>query len=266
MQHMTLKAAVATTTDRGIFEAVISTDAVDRENDIVEPAAMVEALNAWTFTGKMVPLHWNHSSEPEDIVGHVNPTSVKAVNGEVHATGWIDQSTDCGQHVWRLAKSGTIGFSFGYMVVNSSDRKGGGKHITKLDVFEVSATPAPMNPDTRVLNTKALEDEDEDRIPSHAAIERMLVEEGIISSPASAAAYERADVDSTFTGTGQNGHHRETTKAIDARLAAESKMLNAAWARAEKVARLTATTGVYPADTEPDTKSIPPIQIASFDA
>jgi Caudovirus prohead serine protease len=138
----------------------------------------------------------------------------------VRATGWIDQSTERGQHVWRLAKSGTLGFSFGYLVVNASDRKGGGRHITKLDVFEVSATPAPMNPHTRMLSTKAASDADEDRVPTHAELERELIRLGLITSPASAAAYQRAD--STFSGTGSNGH-RAYTKTIDPRLAAESR-------------------------------------------
>ena len=64
----------------------------------------------------MIPLHWNHSSEPEDIVGHVNPATVEAVDGEVVASGWVDQSTDRGAHVWRLAKAQTLGFSFGYLI------------------------------------------------------------------------------------------------------------------------------------------------------
>ena len=43
--------------------------------------------------------------------------------------------------------------------------------IRKLDVFEVSATPAPMNPGTRVLSTKALvDDEPNDRVPSDAEL------------------------------------------------------------------------------------------------
>ena len=46
---------------------------------------MVDALRSWTFTGRMVPLAWNHSSDPEDIVGHINPASVKEVEGEVVA-------------------------------------------------------------------------------------------------------------------------------------------------------------------------------------
>jgi HK97 family phage prohead protease len=159
MQHMTLKAVTTTTTDQGLFEAVISTESIDRENDVVVPAAMVDALQAWTLTGKKIPLHWNHSPDPEDIVGHVDPETVEAVAGEVHASGWVDQDTDRGRHVWRLAKSGTLGFSFGYLIPDGGavKRADGVREIRKLDVFEITATAAPMNPQTRVLSTKALE-------------------------------------------------------------------------------------------------------------
>ena len=46
MEHLLLKAAT-TATDEGIFEAVISTATIDRELDIVEPQAMVDALQKW---------------------------------------------------------------------------------------------------------------------------------------------------------------------------------------------------------------------------
>jgi HK97 family phage prohead protease len=259
VQHLTLKAVTTPTTDQGIFETVISTEAIDRENDVVLPEAMVEALQAWTFTGKVIPLHWNHSSEPEDIVGNIQPPSVKAVDGEVHATGWVDQSTDRGRDVWRLAKSGSLGFSFGYLIPDGGavKRADGVREIRKLDVFEVSATPGPMNNDTRVLSTKAVEDDDEDRLPTHAQLERELIELGIITTTANAGQYARADT--TFTGTGSNGHGE--TKSLD-QIRAEF--------RDDMFARLTATTGVFPADTEPDTKSLPaksvePVKVATFE-
>jgi HK97 family phage prohead protease len=129
----------------------------------VLPDAMVSALRAWTVTGKVVPLHWNHSSDPENIVGHVDPESVKAVADEVVASGKVDLDTDRGRQVWRLMKSGSIGFSFGY-ITTASKRADGGRTITALDVFEISATPAPMNADTRVLSTKALDEYDALRI------------------------------------------------------------------------------------------------------
>jgi hypothetical protein len=86
MQHMTLK-AVTTATDQGAFEAVISTEAVDRENDVVVATAMVDALRAWTLNGKLIPLAYNHSTAAEDIIGHVKPSTVKAVGSEVVAEG-----------------------------------------------------------------------------------------------------------------------------------------------------------------------------------
>jgi HK97 family phage prohead protease len=158
MERLLLKAVATTTTDLGEFTAVVSTSAIDREKDIVEPAAMVSALRAWTLTNKLVPLHWDHSPDPENIVGHVDPESVRAVGGEVQASGKVDLDTDRGRQVWRLMKSGTLGFSFGYIITASTKRADGGRTITQLDVFEISAVPAPMNAETRVLSTKALDE------------------------------------------------------------------------------------------------------------
>jgi hypothetical protein len=55
MERLTFKAVMTTTTDQGIFEAVISSEAVDREQDIVVAAAMVDALRAWAGTNKKGP-------------------------------------------------------------------------------------------------------------------------------------------------------------------------------------------------------------------
>jgi HK97 family phage prohead protease len=171
MEHLLLKAVATTTTDLSEFEAVISTSAIDREKDIVEPDAMVLRVARLDPQGKVVPLHWNHSSNPENIVGHVEPESVKAVADEVVASGKVDLDTDRGQQVWRLMKSNTIGFSFGYITTASRKRADGGRTITSLDVLEISATPAPMNPQTRVVATKALDDFD--RVRAEAR-DRML--------------------------------------------------------------------------------------------
>jgi hypothetical protein len=167
MEHLLLKAST-TATDQGLFEAVISTATIDRERDVVDPVGMVRALRKWANTGKRIPLAWNHSQAAADQIGYIDPTSARAVGGEVHASGWIDQSSAVGADAWRLVKAGTLGFSFGYLVPEggSRPRKGGGRHITELDVFEVTATPTPMNNDTRVLGFKQMADgdgaEDED--------------------------------------------------------------------------------------------------------
>lgn len=159
MEHLLVKATVTQATDEGIFTAVISTVAIDRDRDIVEPAAVVAALQKWVPTGKKVPLSWNHSVEPQDIVGNIDPASAQAANGEVTVDGWMDQSTEKGQHAWRLVKSGTLGFSYGYLVTQADKRKDGGLHIKGLDIFEITATPIPANGETRVVSWKALSEE-----------------------------------------------------------------------------------------------------------
>jgi hypothetical protein len=157
-EHLLLKAAIVAA-DKRTFEAIISTEAVDRERDIVSTAGMVEALRASIPLGKLIPLAWSHSSAPEDVIGHIDPASAKAVDGEVHAAGWIDQSIPRGQETWRRVKSGTLGFSFGYLIVDAVKRADGVREIHELDVFEVSACSTPMNAATRVTAWKSADRE-----------------------------------------------------------------------------------------------------------
>jgi HK97 family phage prohead protease len=155
MEHLLLKAATTATTDQGTFTAVISTESVDRELDVVSADAMVTALHKWN---RPVPLAWNHSTKAEDIFGSIDPQSAKNINGEVVVDGKVDLESRVGAEAWRSVKSGTLGFSFGYIVLQSTARKGGGRHITGVDVFEVTGTPTPMNNDTRVLSFKRVTD------------------------------------------------------------------------------------------------------------
>lgn len=161
MDHLLLKAATTVTTEQGTFTAVISTSSVDREGDIVEPQAVVDALHKWVPLGKKLPLTWQHSGAAEDIHGHIDPASAHVDGPNVVVDGWVDQSTTRGKDVWRLIKSGTLGFSYGYLAIQAAPRTGTkGRHITEMDIFEITDTHAPMNGDTRVLAWKSAEERD----------------------------------------------------------------------------------------------------------
>jgi HK97 family phage prohead protease len=182
--HLMLRAKTITATDRGDFVAVVSSEAVDREKDVVSADAMVKALKAWIEVDKLIPLLWSHSPAAEDVVGHIDPESARAVNGEVVVEGWIDQSTSRGKEAWRLVKSNVLGFSFGYLVNKASKMPDGTRLITKLDVFEVSCTATPMNGTTRVLawksrNPSRARREDPNRVPSQAELLAREVELGL---------------------------------------------------------------------------------------
>ena len=105
-----------------------------RENDVVRPTRWSRRSTP-TFTGKMIPFYWNDSSEPGDIVGHVNPAIVEAVDGEVVASVWVDQSTDRAPRV--AVKAQTLGFSFGYLIPDGGAvKRADGVKRSRLDVFE----------------------------------------------------------------------------------------------------------------------------------
>jgi HK97 family phage prohead protease len=159
MEHLLLKAAT-TATDEGTFTAVISTATVDRDKDIIEPSGMVASLAKWVGVGKHVPLAYNHTDE---VVGHIDPSTARIKGHEVVADGWVDQNAPRGAEVWRLVKSGTLSFSFGFLFdpKTTSKLQGGGYHIKDLDVFEISVIPVgPANNDTRVLGWKSAEERD----------------------------------------------------------------------------------------------------------
>jgi HK97 family phage prohead protease len=159
MEHLLLKAAT-TATDEGTFTAVISTASVDRDKDIIEPAAMVASLAKWAALGKLVPLAWNHTDE---VIGHIDPASAIVKNGEVIASGFVDQSIARGEEAWRLVKSGTLSFSFGFLFDPKSGATklpNGRFRVKELDIFEISTIPVgPANNDTRVLSFKSVQED-----------------------------------------------------------------------------------------------------------
>jgi hypothetical protein len=119
MQRMMLKTAVDAITDQGLFTAVISTEAIDREKDIVSADAIVSALGAWP---RPIPLAWEHSTKAEDIFGHIEPMTVRNVDGEVVAQGQVDLETKVGRDAWRSFKNRTLGFSLGYLIPDGGRR------------------------------------------------------------------------------------------------------------------------------------------------
>ena len=71
---------------------------------------------------------------------------------EVEATLDLEESA-LARQVWRLVKSDSVGLSFGYLVTDERER-GDVRELHQIDLFEVSLTPAPMNPEARVLSWK----------------------------------------------------------------------------------------------------------------
>jgi HK97 family phage prohead protease len=157
MQHLTLNIKASTITDLGQFTALVSTADIDREGDVVLPSAFRHTVERWQQSEKMIPLHWDHGTQPEDIVGSVDPAQMAVQSNGLVVGGRVDLDTDRGQQVWKLLKSNTLGFSFGFVMNESHVRSDGVREISSVDLYEITATFRPTNDRTRVLSTKSTE-------------------------------------------------------------------------------------------------------------
>jgi HK97 family phage prohead protease len=167
MQHIAVKATTTVTdTDLGQFEAIVSAWDADREGDTIKRSAFDKTISAWRESGKNLPLLFEHKSV---IVGHVDPHSMHASDSGLVVAGEVDRSTDEGRQAWRSIKSGTAGFSIGFMS-ESRALPGGGRELTEVDLLEISFTAKPMHAATRALSWKAADRGFDFHMPSDKGI------------------------------------------------------------------------------------------------
>jgi hypothetical protein len=93
------------------------------------------------------------------VIGTVDPHSAREIREGLFVKGKLDiDDSEIAREAWRLVKSGAVALSFGYMVTDSFKRPDGIEELREIDLFEVSLTPAPANPDTRILSFKSTDD------------------------------------------------------------------------------------------------------------
>ena len=116
--------------------------------------AFKASIAAWAKTGRRVPLHWDHRGEASNVIGSID--KMAETEEGLLVEGRLDiRDSEVAREVWRSVKNNTIGLSFGYLVKADRVRDDGVRELLELDLFEVSLTPVPVNPNTRVLSTKS---------------------------------------------------------------------------------------------------------------
>jgi HK97 family phage prohead protease len=161
MEHLTVK-AVASATDLGWFTAIAAVFGnVDRDGERIIKGAFAHSIEAWQDTGRTVPLHWNHSADPDDIVGHVVPGSMVETDRGLVVEGQLDlENSERARKAWRAMKTASIGLSFGYLTQKHRKAADGANELLAIDLFEISLTPGPSNPSTAVLSMKSADNLD----------------------------------------------------------------------------------------------------------
>jgi HK97 family phage prohead protease len=146
----------ATTTDAGEFTAIAATWDIDRQNEVIRQGAFAQTIKNWQGSRKAVPVHWEHRGEAENIIGSIDPTKMIESDEGLHVEGKLDlEGSEVARQAWRSMKNGTISLSFGFLVTDARKRDDGVRELLGIDLFEVSLTPAPANPQTRVTSMKS---------------------------------------------------------------------------------------------------------------
>jgi len=155
VQHLEVKAAVELT-DRGEFEALAATYAVDRVKDQIVRGAFAKTIAAWRASGKSLPLLWNHSGAAEDLIGTVDPFSMRETDEGFYVAGSLDlEESEVARNAWRAMKKNAVALSFGYLAPDMHRRKDGIQELREIDLYEITVCPGPCNPRTRFLSLKA---------------------------------------------------------------------------------------------------------------
>ncbi|ATF18166.1 putative gene transfer agent prohead protease [Phaeobacter gallaeciensis] len=123
---------------------------VDNGGDLVQPGAYQASLERLSKAGIAVKMLWQH--DPAQPIGVWDEVREDARG--LHVTGRILTRTQKGAEAAALIGAGALdGLSIGYRTRRATARKGGGRCLAELDLWEVSLVTFPMLPTARVTAT-----------------------------------------------------------------------------------------------------------------
>jgi HK97 family phage prohead protease len=154
--------------DEGIFQAIVSTDAMDDEGDIIE-------TEGWQYRDH-IPVLWAHSQGAKEkvAIGHITEhTALPSPEGtgKLIVEGDIDLNDELGRKIWRKLKRGDVAqFSVGFnpIEVERIEREGGRYHFMEQKLTEVSIVNVGANEETGPIMTKDNNSETVDKSSSES--------------------------------------------------------------------------------------------------
>ena len=93
------------------------------------------------------------------MIGGIDPAMMRDTEAGLYVEGSVDiLDSDIARQAWRSVKKGRIGMSFGFLTLDDRVGADGVKELLEIDLFEITLTPTPANPDAVVLSTESLDD------------------------------------------------------------------------------------------------------------
>lgn len=129
----------------------------DQGGDVVKAGAYVKSLAALAKGGQRIKMLWQH--DPQQPIGVWD--DVREDGKGLYVKGRILKEVERGREAAALLSAGAIdGLSIGYRTVKSVRDDSGRRHLSELELWEVSLVTFPMLSDARVSSKDAFDGED----------------------------------------------------------------------------------------------------------
>lgn len=183
----------------GVFAGAMASEDRDRGGDIIAPDAFDESLQRYKDANRPIRLFYNHNRYDLPI-GIIPIESVVKSGTKWNVTGKLNLGTQSGREVYSLLKQKALSdMSIGYTALEEEYEKGN-RYIKKLELWEASVVPEPMNTGAKITDVKSDDDnckykiDDVSSIHSKKEFEEILRESGVFSRKAAvylASCFER---------------------------------------------------------------------------
>jgi HK97 family phage prohead protease len=121
----------------------------DLHGDVIDAGAYTKTLNDLGTSGHRLPMLWAH--EMGDLIG--SWSELRQDDAGLYVVGTINQDVERGREALSLVKGGDLsGMSIGYRVPDEGAKWiEGARHLTAIDLMEVSLVAIPAAPRARVI-------------------------------------------------------------------------------------------------------------------
>jgi HK97 family phage prohead protease len=128
----------------------------DRVKGRVRFGAFERAIAEWRASGKRVPVRWADGGEARNVIGSVDPATMREVAGlGLYVEGKLDlDDSEVAREAWRSMKDNRIALNLEYMTVKSQ-RRDELNELLELDLLEISVAPGPTNSRKQLLGLKS---------------------------------------------------------------------------------------------------------------
>jgi HK97 family phage prohead protease len=132
------------------IEAVVSTKAVDRDGDVIEPEAFTKRLNHYKDHPVLLSSHNSYTSLTKQI-GEAKEINIGEVGVTVKFGYYAGLGNDEADWAWTLAQKGIAAFSIGFIgheyeyIKDETGQQNLGRKFTDIEIIEISQVLIPSN-------------------------------------------------------------------------------------------------------------------------